>query len=230
MANEFAWRLVLATTALACLAAVAAGGSWGARGSDYDPRGDSNSMHSTTLYTGAQEWWNAGYTGRGIDIAVIDSGVSPVPGLDARRKLVHGPDLSLESQAPNLTRLDTYGHGTFMAGLIAGARRRVPRDGARRAHRQPQGRDRRRRRRRLAGDRRDRLGRPARPRSRAEHPRAQPLVRHELEAELPDRPARPRGRAGVEEGHRRGRSGREHRLPARATASPVSPIPPTTPT
>ncbi len=120
MANRFAWRLVLATTALACLAAVAAGGSWGARGSSYDPRGDSNSMHSTTLYTGAQEWWNAGYTGRGIDIAVIDSGVSPVPGLDARSKLVHGPDLSLESQAPNLTRLDTFGHGTFMAGLMAG--------------------------------------------------------------------------------------------------------------
>ena len=43
-------------------------------------------MHSTTLYTGAQEWWNAGYTGRGIDIAVIDSGVSPVPGLDAQQE------------------------------------------------------------------------------------------------------------------------------------------------
>jgi len=28
--------------------------------------------------------------------------------------------LSLESQAPNLRNLDTAGHGTFMAGLIAG--------------------------------------------------------------------------------------------------------------
>jgi serine protease AprX len=33
---------------------------------------------------------------------------------------VYGPDLSLESQAPNLHNLDTNGHGTFMAGLIAG--------------------------------------------------------------------------------------------------------------
>ena len=35
-------------------------------------------------------------------------------------KIVYGPDLSLESQAPNLTNLDTFGHGTFMAGIIAG--------------------------------------------------------------------------------------------------------------
>jgi serine protease AprX len=120
MAMKLASRLALATATLACLAAVAAGGSWGARGSSYDPLADSNSMHSTTLYTGAQEWWKAGYTGHGVDIAVIDSGISPVAGLDGRHKVVHGPDLSLESQAPNLTRLDTYGHGTFMAGLIAG--------------------------------------------------------------------------------------------------------------
>ncbi len=120
MAKKFASRLALVSATLACLAAVAAGGSWGARGSSYDPVADANSMLSTTLYTGAQEWWKAGYTGKGVDIAVIDSGVSPVASLDGRHKLVHGPDLSLESQAPNLTRLDTYGHGTFMAGLIAG--------------------------------------------------------------------------------------------------------------
>ena len=119
MGKTIASRFALATVALACFAAVGAGGSWGAGATDYDPRADSNSIHSTTLYTGAQEWWKAGYTGRGVDVAVIDSGISPVPGLDGPHKIVHGPDLSLESQAPNLTRLDTYGHGTFMAGLIA---------------------------------------------------------------------------------------------------------------
>jgi serine protease AprX len=77
-------------------------------------------MASTTAYMGAQSWWDAGYTGRGIDVAVIDTGVAPVQGLDAPGKLVYGPDLSFESQAPNLTNLDTNGHGTFMAGLIAG--------------------------------------------------------------------------------------------------------------
>jgi serine protease AprX len=76
-------------------------------------------MVNTTAYSGAAQWWNAGYTGAGVDVALIDSGVSPVAGLDAPGKVVYGPDLSLESQAPNLRNLDTYGHGTFMAGLIA---------------------------------------------------------------------------------------------------------------
>jgi serine protease AprX len=77
-------------------------------------------MYDTTLYTGARAWWSAGYTGRGVDVALIDTGVAPVAGLDGSDKVIYGPDLSLESQAPSLTNLDTNGHGTFMAGLIAG--------------------------------------------------------------------------------------------------------------
>ena len=75
--------------------------------------------------------------------------------------------------------------------------------------------DRRRRRGRDPGDRRDRLGRPAQERQRHEHPRAQSLVRDELDAELKCRPTLVCGRAGVEEGHRRRRRGRQHRLPGR---------------
>jgi serine protease AprX len=55
-----------------------------------------------------------------VDVAIIDTGVSPVEGLATPGKIINGPDLSFESQAPNLTNLDTNGHGTFMAGLIAG--------------------------------------------------------------------------------------------------------------
>jgi len=86
----------------------------------YDPASDMNSMYNTTAYTGATAWWAAGYTGAGVDVALIDTGVSPVEGLTTPGKIIYGPDLSLESQAPNLTNLDTNGHGTFMAGLIAG--------------------------------------------------------------------------------------------------------------
>jgi serine protease AprX len=87
---------------------------------DYDPTSDGYSMAQVTQLSGARAWWQAGYTGHGVDVALIDSGVAPVDGLSSSGKIVNGPDLSLESQAANLRYLDTYGHGTFMAGLIAG--------------------------------------------------------------------------------------------------------------
>ena len=88
--------------------------------SSYDAGTDGNSMAATTRYSGATAWWRGGYTGAGVDVALIDTGVAPVTGLDGAGKVIYGPDLSIESQSPDLTNLDTYGHGTFMAGLIAG--------------------------------------------------------------------------------------------------------------
>ena len=107
------------TTALiaSVLGALFVGVSWGATG--YSPDSDPYSMANTTLESGAQAWWNAGYTGKGVDVALIDSGVAPVAGLNSAGKVVNGPDLSLDSQNPNMRYLDAYGHGTFMAGLIA---------------------------------------------------------------------------------------------------------------
>ncbi|MFL5960237.1 MAG: S8 family serine peptidase [Gaiellaceae bacterium] len=114
-----AWRVVLLAFVLAMsLGMVRSGASWGS--SSYDPASDAYSMQNVTAADGVQAWWNAGYTGKGIDVAVIDTGVSPVAGLNTPGKVVNGPDLSLESQNPSLQYLDSNGHGTFMAGLIAG--------------------------------------------------------------------------------------------------------------
>ena len=124
MTPTFGWSLDftgprrLATALSLCLALATFGIPSAAAA--YSPATDPNSMFSTTAYTGAQAWWAAGLTGKGVDVALIDSGVSPVDGLNSPGKIVYGPDLSLESQASNLTNLDTFGHGTFMAGLIAG--------------------------------------------------------------------------------------------------------------
>src|SRR6185436_11319699 len=91
-----------------------------AAASGYDAASDMNSMYNTAQYVGAAAYWDAGYTGAGVDVALIDTGVSPVEGLMSAGKVIYGPDLSLESQNDSLRSLDTNGHGTFMAGLIAG--------------------------------------------------------------------------------------------------------------
>jgi serine protease AprX len=107
---------VTAALVASVLVTLFVGVSWGA---SYSPDTDPYSMANVTLGNGAQAWWKAGYTGKGVDVALIDSGVAPVAGLNAPGKLVNGPDLSLDSQSPSLRYLDAYGHGTFMAGLIA---------------------------------------------------------------------------------------------------------------
>jgi len=69
---------------------------------------------------GAPAAWALGATGRGVDVALLDTGITPVPGLNATNKVVYGPDLSFDSQNPSLANWDGYGHGTAMAGIIAG--------------------------------------------------------------------------------------------------------------
>ncbi len=71
--------------------------------------------------TGVEPMWDLGYTGSGIDVAVIDTGVNAVQGLDGRDKIIDGPDFSFDSDDANLRHRDLYGHGTAMASLVAGA-------------------------------------------------------------------------------------------------------------
>ena len=74
--------------------------------SSVDPGTDKGTSYDFTRAMGARTLWEHGYTGSGVDVALIDSGVAPVQGLRAPGKIVHGPDFWWESQSrePQVSR------------------------------------------------------------------------------------------------------------------------------
>jgi serine protease AprX len=82
---------------------------------------DAGSMINVAKSIRAYQLWKEGVAGQSVDIAIIDSGVVPVDGLTSSQKIINGPDLSFESQDPELRYMDTFGHGTHMVGIMAGS-------------------------------------------------------------------------------------------------------------
>lgn len=86
---------------------------------------DPGSLYTVTSAIGARKVWKQKdslgrqVTGQGVGVAVLDSGINQVIGLNAADKVTYGPDLSIEGNGA-LAQQDTFGHGTFMAGIIAG--------------------------------------------------------------------------------------------------------------
>jgi serine protease AprX len=68
--------------------------------------------------------WNRGVTGRGVTVAVLDTGVANLPDLAGRlvqvRNDLTGQTTPCKNLSGELDCNDRYGHGTFIAGLVAG--------------------------------------------------------------------------------------------------------------
>ncbi|MDQ1682383.1 MAG: beta-glucosidase, partial [Frankiaceae bacterium] len=84
----------------------------------YDPIADAGGPLSLQSQIGAKTFYQNGYYGSGVGVALIDSGVVPEDGLTSNVR--YGPDFTPQVNDPTLKFLDTFGHGTFMAGLISG--------------------------------------------------------------------------------------------------------------
>lgn len=56
--------------------------------------------------------------GAGVDVALVDTGVAPVASLAGR--VVDGIDLSADAEEHGRRGIDAHGHGTHLAGIIAG--------------------------------------------------------------------------------------------------------------
>jgi len=78
----------------------------------YDPSGNFGSV------TGANSMWSNGINGAGVTVAVLDTGIDAnLP--DLRGRVIDGVNLSTQWQQGSWNT-DQYGHGTFVAGIIAG--------------------------------------------------------------------------------------------------------------
>jgi len=74
---------------------------------------------------GADNLNAGGYTGAGVTVALVDTGIAAVPDLAGRILPVRDDLTGVTSSCVNLSGeadcSDSYGHGTFMAGIIAGS-------------------------------------------------------------------------------------------------------------
>ena len=73
----------------------------------------------------ADDTWTAGDTGQGVTVALIDTGIADVGDLAGRVLPIHDDITGANSPCVNLSGEsgcgDSYGHGTFIAGIVAGS-------------------------------------------------------------------------------------------------------------
>ena len=164
------------------------------------------------MLVGADTLQQAGITGRGVTIAVLDSGLWQAPSQNYGTRMLATIDVTNGGSGP--VTGDPYGHGTHVTSIAAGGAMNISGSYlgiAPQANLVDRARLRRRGRRPLRRrDRRPQLDR-RQPRE-IQHSRGEPVLRRDARVVLLERSARPGRHGGMAGGHRRG-GGRRQRRP-----------------
>jgi hypothetical protein len=84
----------------------------------YDPNADLRPFQWGLDAVNAEAAWAMGYTGAGIIVAVMDTGIDSTHP-DLQGKVIRRFDCRANSEQDPTLNFDTYGHGTHCAGIIA---------------------------------------------------------------------------------------------------------------
>lgn len=76
---------------------------------------------SSVMEIGAEYKWKKGYTGKRVVVAVIDTGCA-INHPDIKRNIIGGYNFTEEYGGDITIFEDTNGHGTHVAGIIAGSK------------------------------------------------------------------------------------------------------------